>query len=250
MFDDYRSRTHRAEWFYVCIYGVCALAVHCYSQQGPPPTIEEVLQRHHVELNEVALIRALHSADKEVRGLAAAELAGLKLTSALPEIVYAAKNENDLQTQVNIASAATWLDSDEGLQILTSICKDSTVSAFVRVRAAQSVFDKQDHSCFPALAEIMRPISETDARVYALEIASQIKHKTEQEAQIVLTSAVDALQDQNIRMRLHACQVLRLLKDPQAVQPLRRAIDVEREEAVREQMKSTLNYLEKEQRVH
>jgi HEAT repeat protein len=249
MFDDYRSRTRIGEWFCLCIYGVCTLAVHCYSQQGPPPTIEEVLRGHHVELNEVALIRALHSADKEVRGLAAAELAGLKLTSALPEIVYAAKNENDLQTQVNIAAAATWLNSDEGLQILTSICRDSTVSAFVRVRAARSVFDKNDHSCFSALVEIMRPISETDARIYALEAASQIKHKTQQEAQIILTWAVDALQDQNIRLRLHACQAIRLLKDPQAVQPLRRATDVEREEAVREQMKSSLNYLEKEQEI-
>ena len=140
--------------------------------------------------------------------------------------------------------------SDEGLQILTSVCKNSTVPAFARVRAAQSVFDKQDHSCFPALVEMMRPIAETDTRIYALELASQIKNKTQQEARIVLTSAVDALQDQDIRMRLQACEALRWLKDPQAVQPLRKAIDLEREEAVGQQMKSTLNYLENGQRVH
>jgi HEAT repeat protein len=174
----------------------------------------------------------------------------LKLTSALPEIVYAAKNENDAQTQVNMASAATWLGSDEGLQILTNICKNSTVPAFVRVRAAQSLFDKQDHSCFPALVEMMRPITETDARIYALELASQIKDKTEQEARIVLTSALDALQDQDVRMRLQACEALRWLKDPQAVQRLRKAIDLEREDVVRQRMKSSLTYLEKEQIVH
>jgi HEAT repeat protein len=248
MFDEYASSTHRAEWLLFVHLWVCALAVHCYSQA--PPTIAEVLQRHYVELTEVALVQALHSADKEVRGLAAAELAELKLTSALPEIVYAARNENDAQTRVNMASAATWLGSDEGLHILTSMCNSSTVPAFVRVRAAQSAFDKQDHSCFPALVEMMRPIAETDARIHALELASQIKDKTDQEARIVLMSAVDALQDQDIRMRLQACEALRWLKDIQAVQPLRNAIDLEREEAVSQQMKSTLNYLEKEQRLH
>jgi HEAT repeat protein len=248
MFDNYAFSNHQAEWRLFLHLWICALAVHCYSQA--PPTFAEVLRRHNVELNEDALVRALHSPDKEVRGLAAAELAELKLTSALPEIVRAAKNENDAQTQVNMASAATWLGSDEGLQILTSICKNSTVPAFVRVRAAQSVFDKQDHSCFPSLVEMMRPIAETDTRIYALELASQIKNKTQQEARIVLTSAVDALQDQDIRMRLQACEALRWLKDPQAVQPLRKAIDLEREEAVGQQMKSTLNYLENEQRLH
>lgn len=247
MFDNFASGTHRAGSFLFVQLCVCALAVSCWSQA--PPTVAEVLQQHHVELNEVALVLALHSADKEVRGLAAAELAELKLISAVPEIVHAAKNENDTRTQVNMASAATWLGSDEGLQILTSICKNSTVPAFVRVRAAQSVFDKQDHSCFSALVEMMRPIAGTDARIYALELASQIKHTTEQETQIVLTSAVDALQDQDVRMRLQACAALRWLKDPQAVQPLRKAIDREREEAVGQQMKSTLKYIENEQRV-
>ena len=248
MFDDYASNAHRAEWLLFVHLWVCALAVHCYSQA--PPTIAEVLQQHHVELNEAALVLALHSTDKEVRGLAAAELAELKMTSALPEIVFAAKNEGDALTQVNMASALTWLDSDEGVKILKGVCTNSMMPVYVRVRAARSVFDKQDHSCFPALVEMMRPIVETDARIYALVLASQIKDKTEQEARIVLAAAVDALQDQDIRMRLQACEALRWLNDPRGIQPLRKAIDLEREEIVRQQMKASLNSLEKEQRVH
>jgi HEAT repeat protein len=97
---------------------------------------------------------------------------------------------------------------------------------------------------------MMRPVAETDARIGALELTSQIKRKTEEETRIVLASALEALQDQDIRMRLHACEALRWLKDSQAVQPLRKAIDVEREEVVRQQMKSTLDFIEKEHATH
>jgi hypothetical protein len=67
MFDNYASSTHKARRLLFVHLWVCALAVHCYSQA--PPTFAEALQRHHVELTEVALVQALHNTDKEVRGL-------------------------------------------------------------------------------------------------------------------------------------------------------------------------------------
>ncbi len=241
MFDDFACDARRVRRFFLVHCLVYSSALHCYSQA--PPTFAEALQRHHVELSEVSLIQALHSPDKEVRGLAAAELADLKFTWALPEILHAAERENDAQTQVNLASAATWLGSDQGLHMLTGICKNSTVSALVRMQAARSVFDRH---CFPSLVEMMRPTAETDVRIVALELASQIKPRTAQETQAVLASALDALQDRDLRIRLQACEALRWLNDPRAIQPLRTAINLEQEEAVRQQMKSSLGYLEKE----
>lgn len=220
-----------------------ALAGTCFAQA--PPTFTEALQKYHVEITETSLIQALHSPEKEVRGLAAAELAELKMTAALPEIIRAAQTEIDAQTQVNIAAAATWLGSDQGLQILTSVCRDQTISAYVRISAARNAFDKQDHSCLPSLIELMRPAAEPDERIVALNAASQIKSKTPQEAQVVLESALLALRDKNARVKLQACEALRWINDPRSLQPLRKAIDDEREESVRQQMKSSLDYLER-----
>jgi hypothetical protein len=172
-------------------------------------------------------------------------LAELKVNAALPEIVRAAQNETDAQTKVNLASAATWLGSDEGLKMLTDICRNETISAFVRIDAARHALDKQDHSCFPALVELMRSTAEPDERISALSLASQIKPKTEQEEQIVLASALDSLHDQDIRIKLQACEALRWIDDPSAIPPLRKAIYDEQEEAVRQEMRSTLSYIEK-----
>jgi HEAT repeat protein len=181
MFDDFACDTSRVRRILLGHFLLCATALPCYSQA--PPTIAEALTLHHVELTEAALVQALLSPDKEVRGLAAAELAELKFTSALPDILRAAETEHDAQTQVTIASAATWMGSDQSLQLLIGICRNPAVSAYVRLDAARHVFDKQDHSCFPALVEMMRPPEETGLRISALSLGSQIKPKTEQEAQ-------------------------------------------------------------------
>jgi HEAT repeat protein len=220
-----------------------ALAGTCFAQA--PPTFTEALQEHHVEITETSLIQALHSPEKEVRGLAAAALAELKMTAALPEIVRAAQTEIDALTQVNIAAAATWLGSDQGLQILTSVCRNQTISAYVRITAARNAFDKQDHSCFPSLIELMRPDAEPEERIDALSAASQIKSKTPQEVQAVLESALVALRDKNAMVKLRACEALRWINDPSSLQPLQRAIDDERDESVRQQMKSSLDFLER-----
>jgi HEAT repeat protein len=223
---------------------LCARGEPCFGQA--PPTFEEVLQKRHIEITETSLIQALHNPEKEVRGLAAAELAALKITSALPEIVRAAQTEIDGQTQVNIAAAATWLGSDQGLQLLTSICRDQRVAADVRISAARNAFDKQDHSCLPSLVELMRPGAEPGVRTMALSVASQLKPKTPQEAQLVLDSALLALMDQDAMVKLQACDALRWLRDPRSVEPLRKAINEEREEAVRQQMEFSLRYLERD----
>jgi HEAT repeat protein len=63
-------------------------------------------------------------------------------------------------------------------------------------------------------------------------------------------SALDALRDKDPAIKLQACEALRWINDPRASQPLRQAINLEKEEAIQRQMKSTLNYLEKEHSTH
>lgn len=210
---------------------------------GPLETFVHALQRYHIEITRPALVEALKNPKKEVRGLAAAELAEMKAFDALPYIIQAAQVERDARTQVNIAAAASWLGSAEGLAMLKSICRDSSVSAYVRLDAARNVFFERDHSCFSELVEMMQPTSEADVRIGALELASQIKPKREGESNVVLSVALEALKDQDLRVRLHASQAIRWLNDAAAIPDLRNAIEQETEEVVRSQMESDLQYL-------
>ncbi len=238
-------------WARLLLYlhlGLCALA--CCGYAEAPETFAQALERLHIKVTQTALIQALSDPRNEVRGIAAAQLAEMKLTDALPQIVRAAQDERDIRTQVNIAAAATWLGSDQGLLILKNICINPAVSLYVRIDAARHVFDEQDHFCFQSLVEVRSLSSEADERISALSLASQMRPKTEAEEKTVLRLALNALDDQDLRLRLQACDALRWIGDPTAIDPLRRAAEREREAAVREQMISVLNFLQGEHSGH
>lgn len=230
-------------WLFSTFLWLCTLRGTCPAQA--PPTVTEALQKYHVEITEESLLQALHSPQKEVRGLAAAELAELKFTPDLPDIIAAARTESDPLTQVNIAAAATWLGSDEGLQIITGDCRNQALPPAVRIVAARNAFDKQDHTCFSSLIDLMRPEADRGARIEAMSTASQIKPKTAQEAQLVLDSLLLAINDRDLGIKLEACDDLRRLDDPRALDPLRRAIGEEQDKELKQQMQSSLTYLER-----
>lgn len=138
------------------------------------------------------------------------------------------------------------MDSKEGLNILKTVCNNSAASFYIRIDAARNVFFRQDHSCFPTLVELMSS-PEPEARIGALNIASQIHDKTNQETPQVQSMVLQALQDQNLRVRLEVCEVIRWLNNPAFIQPLRDALEKEHEEVVRSPMQSTLDLLIKHQ---
>jgi HEAT repeat protein len=224
--------------------GTCLLFVSLqvgFSQA--PESFVQALSRHGVAVTKPALVEALRNPDKEVRGLAAAELAELKATDTLPEIMRAAQIEQDTLTKVNIAAAATWLGSPDGLNMLKRVCRDSTLPPYARQNAARKVFDKGDHTCFNAVADMMLPSEDPDTRIGALYLLSQLHDRTEDESRLVLQSLVAALTDSDLRIRLETCPGLRWLNNPEAITPLRNALATEREEIVRSRMQSTLESL-------
>ena len=225
---------------------LCILVLVGIARSQAPPTFTQALLAHHIEITPPALLAALRNPDKSVRGLAAAELAALKIHTALPEILHAAAVETDGLTKINIAKAATWLDSEEGLHILKNICSDASVASPLRIQAARSVFDKQSHACFSDLVAMM-PSADREAQIGILSVLSQVHPNTMEEADFVLASALKALHEEDIGVRLEGCEALRWLRDPRAITPLRDAIPHERDEAVREQMRFVLGQLEKEQ---
>jgi HEAT repeat protein len=167
----------------------------------------------------------------------------LKATDSLPEIIRAAEIEQDTLTKVNIAAAATWLGSPDGLNMLKRVCEDSTLPPYARQNAARNVFDKGDHACFSAVADLMLPSADLGTRIGALYLLSQLHDRTEEESKRVLQLLVASLTDPDLRVRLETCQGLRWLNKPEAITPLRNALATEREEIVRTQMQSTLDSL-------
>ena len=230
------------------VIGVAFLSVIflCNGFSSAPETIEHALKRHNIEISKGSLIEALSNPDKEVRGLAAAELAELKMTDSLTDILRAAETELDPQTKINIAAAATWMDSPEGLNILKNICSNSGVSPLFRIEAARNVFFKHDHSCFSTLVDSVNS-PDPDTRIQAISVASQISPKTHQEAPQILSMAIQALTDQDLRIRLQASEALRWMNDPASIVPLRTAIENEREQVVQSQMQSALDSITKRQ---
>jgi FOG: HEAT repeat len=226
--------------------GTCLLFV---SLQGAlsqaPETFVQALSRHGIAPTKPALVYALRNPSKEVRGLAAAELAELKATDSFPEIMHAAEIEQDPLTRMNIAAAATWLGSSEAHHMLESMCGDATLPPYVRQHAARNLFDREDHSCFRSVVDMMLPSQDPDTRIGAFYLLSQLHDKTEDESRRVVQLLVTALRDPDIRIRLEACQGLRWLNDPEAITPLRNALASEREEVVRAQIQSTLDALAK-----
>ena len=207
-----------------------------------PETIAQALSRHHIVLTPPTLVDALRNSDKEVRRLAAAELAELRATGSLPEIMYAAETEQDAQTKVSIAASATWLGSVPGLNMIKGMCMDTTLPPLIREDAARHVFDQGDHACFRAVANFMLPSEGADTRIGAIYLLSQ-HARTDEELRLVYSRLLEALADQNVRIRLATCNGLRLLNNPEAIPSLRISLANEHEEVVRNRMQAAINSL-------
>jgi HEAT repeat protein len=149
-------------------------------------TFSQALTRHGIELTKPSVIAALRNPDKEVRGLAAAELAEWKATDSLTEILRAAAAERDDLTKVNIAAAASWLGSPVAIGLLKEMCLDTRLDFNVRENAARNVLDKGDHGRFKAVVDMMLPSEGPDSRIEALYLLSQLKDRTEEETIVVL----------------------------------------------------------------
>jgi HEAT repeat protein len=226
----------------VLLLSFAAFVINC-GFASAPETVAQALKRYGIEVNEAALIQALSDHRKEVRGLAAAELAEMKVTKALPEIVRAAESETDGLTQVNIAAAETWLGSEQGLSLLKGICADGTKPGYVRVAAAQNVFRVQDHTCFVSLVDMIDSGTDTQGRIGGVGLLAQVNPKADHEEKEALRLALKALQDPEVIVRLQACEAIKWIGDPKAIPPLQEALGHEQEEVVRDRIAAVLKFL-------
>jgi HEAT repeat protein len=206
-------------------------------------TFAQALTRHHIGLTEPALVEALRNSDGEVRGLAAWRLEEIKAVDSLPKILQAVRDERDSRTKVNLASAAAYFGSKEGLAALEVVCHDSSVPGWVRTDAARHLFDLHDRSCLPELWQLMDSGVESGTRISAIQLVEQLDGRTALESAQLLHFTLDALNDPDIHLRLFAANALRGLRDIAAIPNLRTAIQLEREDVVKSQMEDSLRSL-------
>ncbi len=205
----------------------------------PVETFADGLTRHHIDLTETALLAALANPDPEVRSLAAAQLAAMDDRPALPAIIDALEAESDLQVQVNLAGAATWLDSRRALDKLQQLCQNLNVPATTRLDAARYVSNKDLPTCFSAVEQVEQSARHADLRILALQSAANYRGQGAR-AQAL---AVSALTDMDPTVRIAAAQTLQSLRATGAADTLRRALLAEGDDTVREYLREAIRAL-------
>jgi HEAT repeat protein len=222
---------------------VFGLVLPCSGVASGLETFAQALTRHHIGLTEPALIEALRNPDGEVRGLAAWQLLETKAVDSLPQILQAVRDERESRTKVNLASAAAYLGSKEGLAAVETVCHDSSVPGWVRTDAARHLFDLHDRSCLPDLWQLMDSGVEFGTRISAINLVEQLSDRTALESAQLLHITLDALNDPDISLRLFAASALGELRDTAAIPNLRTAIQLEKEEVVKSRMEDSLRSL-------
>jgi HEAT repeat protein len=214
-------------------------------RRGGPPSTEQLLRQHHVELTQDSLIRALRDPDSQVRYLAAEKLAEDGAQDTIPSIAAALKIEKVPATRVNMAFALALLRDENGFASLRAECADSGVPGYLRARAATYLLDLHREDCFYSILNMLESDTDPDSLTQALSLIPSF-HVAHQDSERVLRPVADALADKTPAVRLQASVALGLLGNAAAIPALENALAEEQDDAVRLQMKSDLQKLRKE----
>jgi HEAT repeat protein len=234
----------RIGWRYVALLFVFLLLLPRNEMAEPLESFAHALTRHHIELTEPTLIEALRNPDNEVRGLAAWELLEMKAEDSLPQILQAMRDERGGATKVDLASAAAYLGGEkDGTAALEGVCHDSSEPGWVRTDAARHLFDLHDRACLPDLWRLMESGNESDTRIAAINLVSQLQDRTASESAQIEHFTLEALDDPDIRLRWYAAVTLADLRDATAIPYLRMAIQVEKQDITKSQMEASLRSL-------
>lgn len=238
-------------------------AVDAFAQQAPPkvqvsgrpPTFDEMLREHHVELTEAGLLRALKSSDADVRYLSAMKLAEDKVLAAVPAIRETLAAETVPRDRANIALALGLLEDPSGRAELKKMCADENFPPEFRLYAVRYMFDlgvEDDGGCLKAAEEIVKLLDSENRRVgdriTALELLVRFRNLTSQDTQAVFHLVLGRLNDPEATVRMQASSSLASLGDPNAIPYLENAVTEEKDEVIRSVLKANLEELQQKQK--
>ncbi len=210
------------------------------SPASPLTTPAQVLRGYGLSLAIPDLVVALKDRRSGVRLAASMELSESKAIGEVLAIMEAAAIEKDDLVQAEMFEATLDLNSLEAVQPLSAICLNTARSGQSRLVAARALFGRGNRACFASSADMMLPSQTPDDRIGAWYMLSQRRDRTLQETKLVLDRLLVALLDQDPHLRLEASTGLRFLRDPAAAEPLRRAILIEADNVIRDQMQGDL----------
>jgi HEAT repeat protein len=245
----------RFSFFLACIMfglvsGNVGIAQSNGAADGQLETTKQALKRHHIALNEQALLLALQHPDPEVRELAAQALAEDGHKDAISSIEKALLVETVPGNRVNISLFLAQLGDSTGRDNLKQICHDVNQPAYIRMLAAINMRYLQDESCIGAVFNVLDSSSTDDsgAKVQALSLLPSFK--LQENSQRVLEAVTKALTDPTPAVRIAASSTLGSLGRTAAIPYLREVLDKEQESACRFQMSLDLQRLEKIKDAH
>jgi HEAT repeat protein len=211
-----------------------------------PPTIEEVLRNHNIELTKTALLGALRNENPEIRWLAAQKLAQAGFSDTIPEITDALRRDSgSTLSQVNIALALAKMGSTEGFAVLTSFCENAERAPERSLLAARYLLDLARFDCRARLIYLLQGHFDDDVRVEAATLLSRFAAAPTEERKLAVSALISCLTDKSATIRLNSAIALANLGDPAAAKALSEAINREKESAVRSQMLDDLKALER-----
>jgi HEAT repeat protein len=212
------------------------------------PTIDQLLQQHHIALTKESLLGALQSQDSEVRWLAAQKLADERATDAIPQIVEALRNEKAFRSELNMANALAQLGEQAGLSSLKTICGNRNDPYWGRFLAVEYMLNQGDESCLADILDMIQSESlDSSDEIKALSLLPRFHGVSTAGADQIVSVAVKALTSPDDGVRIEATDTLAGIGNKSAFTPLQAAMNREQNQIVAENMARALKTLAKEQ---
>jgi hypothetical protein len=129
---------------FVCLAGMSLSSAQVPTGNNRPvvDVDERVLwEKYHIPLTKEGLLGALGHERSDVRSFAALKLAAGGQNDAITPILVALRTETVAGAAISMATAASQLDSDEGIQALKAMCENPNWQPSLRMLAAQSMMN-------------------------------------------------------------------------------------------------------------
>lgn len=211
---------------------------------------ERMLQEeYHIAPTKEGFLIALRNAYSGVRSYGALRLAADKQTDAVPAILAALAAETVPGARESLALAAAQLGADEGALALRRMCADVSGSGVLRMGAASAMLTLGREDCLPDVLDVLRLDGDFTDVIQAISLLPRFHHLTAPEVREVQNVLPLLLKHDHTAVRMSVSQTLRFIGGVFAVQTLRSALPLERDEIVRRVMANDLKALEAKEQI-
>jgi HEAT repeat protein len=224
--------------------------------EGPPPTLEQILEGRGIQLTKQGLLSALLDLRAVVRSLAARKLAQDGQRDSIPAIAAALSVEEAPGTREIMATSLASFGEEQGFAALRDMCR-ANFPAGLRRFAAEDMLVLHNEECVDDLVNVLRfvrdsapghPLRDNFLQVGLYDLDTfPPQHPTERQRADFRELAASCLASKSRDIRIAAGRVLGTFGDAGSAQELQRAIAVEEDQDARTRMLADLQRLKDRQ---